>query len=120
MNDTDLEYFREKLTQMKSEILGDSEMTVHDMQEESTLFPDPNDRASLESEHITVLRIRDRERKLLGKIEEAFGRIEDGSFGVCESCGCEIGVERLNIRPVTTYCIACKEEQEDQEKRGGN
>ena len=117
MEDQDLEDFRTQLEGQRQEILGESEGTLHDMQEESTLYPDPNDRAAMETEHITVLRIRDRERKLLGKIEEALERIEDGSFGSCEECGEDIGVERLKIRPVTTYCISCKEVQEAGELR---
>lgn len=117
MEDQDLEDFRTQLEGLRQEILGESEGTLQDMQEESTLYPDPNDRAAMETEHITVLRLRDRERKLLGKIGEALEHIEDGSFGFCEKCGVDIGVERLKIRPVTTYCIACKEEQEAGESR---
>ncbi len=117
MEDQDLEDFRTQLEGLRQEILGESEGTLQAMQEESTLYPDPNDRAAMETEHITVLRLRDRERKLLGKIGEALEHIEDGSFGFCEKCGVDIGVERLKIRPVTTYCIACKEEQEAGESR---
>lgn len=117
MEDQDLEDFRTQLEGLRQEILGESESTVQGMQQESTLYPDPNDRASLETEHITVLRIRDRERKLLGKIEDALERIENGSFGYCEGCGDEIGGERLKIRPVATYCVSCKEEQEAGERR---
>ncbi len=115
MEDSQLEYFKIRLEQMQTEILGESEETVHDMQQESTLYPDPNDRASLETEHINTLRIRDRERKLLGKVDEALERIEKKSFGYCEECGQGIGEERLKIRPVTTYCIVCKETQEADE-----
>ncbi|MGK5094601.1 RNA polymerase-binding protein DksA [Deltaproteobacteria bacterium TL4] len=117
MDGVEPEFFRAQLLQMKSRILGETVSTVHDMQNESTLFPDPTDRASLESEHITSLRIRDRERKLLGKIDEALDRIDNGSFGQCEECGEPISTERLMIRPVTTYCISCKNEQEAFEKR---
>ncbi|MBF0237103.1 MAG: RNA polymerase-binding protein DksA [SAR324 cluster bacterium] len=117
MDDTtlDLEFFRNELNRQREEILGDSEITLHEMQEESTLFPDPSDRATLESDHITVLRIRDRQNKLLGKIQEALDRIENGTFGECEECGGPIGSKRLSIRPVTTLCINCKEEQEEEE-----
>ena len=106
-----------RLEEMQAEILGESEETVHAMQEESTLFPDPNDRASLETEHINNLRIRDRERKLLTKVEEALERVEKKTFGYCENCGREIGEERLLMRPVTTYCIICKETLEAAEDK---
>ena len=100
-----LKKIKVRLEEMQAEILGESEETVHAMQEESTLYPDPNDRASLETEHINNLRIRDRERKLLTKVEEALERVEKKTFGYCENCGSEIGEDRLLIRPVTTYCI---------------
>ena len=112
-----LEKIKVRLEEMQAEILGESEETVQGMQEESTLYPDPNDRASLETEHINNLRIRDRERKLLTKVEEALERVENKTFGFCENCGKEIGVERLLIRPVTTYCIVCKESLEASEDK---
>ena len=112
MLDAKLEKFKIRLEELQAEILGESEETVHGMQEESTLYPDPNDRASLETEHINNLRIRDRERKLLGKVEEALLRIEKETFGYCEECGQKIDEKRLLIRPVTTYCIVCKESLE--------
>jgi DnaK suppressor protein len=88
------------------------------MTDEKTNFPDPTDRASLESDRNFELRIRDRERKLISKIREALDRIEAGEFGECEDCGDQIGVARLKARPVTTLCIECKTEQERQEKIG--
>ena len=112
-----LKKIKVRLEEMQAEILGESEETVHAMQEESTLYPDPNDRASLETEHINNLRIRDRERKLLTKVEEALERVEKKTFGYCENCGSEIGEERLLIRPVTTYCIVCKETLEAAEDK---
>ena len=112
-----LEKIKVRLEEMQAEILGESEETVHAMQEESTLYPAPNDRASLETEHINNLRIRDRERKLLTKVEEALERVENKTFGYCENCGKEIGAERLLIRPVTTYCIVCKESLEAAEDK---
>jgi len=112
MQEAELEQIKVRLEEMQAEIVGESEETVHGMQEESTLYPDPNDRASLETEHINNLRIRDRERKLLGKVEEALERVEKNTFGYCEECGNEIGKERLLIRPVTTFCVVCKESQE--------
>jgi len=110
--DKKLDKIKIRLEELQTEIIGESDETVHGMQEESTLYPDPNDRASLETEHINNLRIRDRERKLLGKVEEALERIEKKTFGYCEECGQEIDEERLLIRPVTTYCITCKESLE--------
>ena len=107
-----LEKIKIRLEELQTEIIGESDETVHGMQEESTLYPDPNDRASLETEHINNLRIRDRERKLLGKVEEALERIEKKTFGYSEECGQEIDEKRLLIRPVTTYCIICKESLE--------
>ena len=102
---------------MRASLLDDSEETVHEMREENSLYPDPSDRASQETEHINVLRIRDRERKLISKIDEALERVNNGSFGLCEECGEEIGEERLKIRPVTTFCIRCKETLEAQENK---
>ncbi|MBF0286840.1 MAG: RNA polymerase-binding protein DksA [SAR324 cluster bacterium] len=116
MDPVDLEYFKEKLIDMKNGLLTESSVTLHEMQSESTLFPDPNDRASLETDRNTVLRIRDRERKLLTKVQEALDRIDNETFGLCENCEEEIGRKRLDIRPVTTFCINCKAELEAAEK----
>ena len=91
MHERQLEKFKIRLEEMQREILGESEDTVLAMQEESTLYPDPNDRASLETEHINNLRIRDRERKLLTKVQEALDRVDKKTFGICEECGEEIG-----------------------------
>jgi len=88
------------------------------MNDEKANFPDPTDRASLESDRNFELRIRDRERKLINKIREAVERLDEGEYGVCESCGEDIGEARLRARPVTTLCIECKTEQERQEKIG--
>lgn len=117
MRKKQLKMIKVRLEEMQAEILDESEDTVHGMQEESTLYPDPNDRASLETEHINNLRIRDRERKLLVKVEEALERVEKKTYGYCEECGNEIGEERLLIRPVTTYCIVCKESLEAVEDK---
>jgi len=83
-------------------------------------FPDPVDRASLESDRNFLLRIRDRERKLIGKIQKALERVENETFGICERCGEDISEERLKARPVTTLCINCKAEQENKEKLMGS
>lgn len=116
MDKKQLNEFKELLQKQMNELLQEAGKTVSDMTEEKTNFPDPTDRASLESDRNFELRIRDRERKLIAKIREALDRIDDGSFGECESCEEEIGIERLKARPVTTLCIDCKTEQERQER----
>jgi len=113
-----LEEFKELLTQQLDSLLQDVGKTVSEMTEENPNFPDPTDRASLESDRNFELRIRDRERMLINKIRQALERIKDGTFGLCESCDDVIGTERLRARPVTTLCIDCKTEQERQEKNG--
>jgi len=118
MDEKILEEFRGLLQQQMDELLQDAGKTVSGMTEEKTNFPDPTDRASLESDRNFELRIRDRERKLINKIRQAIERIDDGTFGLCEHCEEEIGVERLRARPVTTLCIDCKTEQERQERIG--
>ena len=100
------------------ELMRAAGMTVSEMTDEKANFPDPTDRASLESDRNFELRIRDRERKLIMKIKETISRLDEGDFGVCESCGEHIGEARLKARPVTTLCIDCKTEQERQEKIG--
>jgi DnaK suppressor protein len=117
LNEAELQYFKEKLLQMREDIWAEGQATVNDMQEESTLYPDPNDRASLEAEHFNTLRIRDRERKLLTKIDAALQRIEDGTFGICEVTGAPIERKRLEARPVTTLSLKAKQEQELEEQR---
>ena len=117
MDQQRLEVFRGKLNELIQELEGEVNTTVEGMRDGEGLFPDPTDRAALESERNLTLRIRDRERKLRKKIEEALERIKDGSFGICEVCEEEIGHERLLARPVTTLCINCKEEQENEEDR---
>ncbi len=112
-----LEYFRELLNERMKTLLGEAEKTVTGMTNDRDSFPDPTDRANLETDRNFLLRIRDRERKLIGKINEALGRIEDGSFGICEECGEDISEERLKARPVTTLCIDCKTKAEEEEKQ---
>ena len=118
MDEKILAEFKTLLQAQMDALLQDAGKTVSGMTEEKTNFPDPTDRASLESDRNFELRIRDRERKLINKIREALERIEEGTFGLCESCEEEIGVNRLKARPVTTLCIDCKTEQERQEKIG--
>ena len=119
MDQDKLDYFREILKDRFEEILVEAEKTVSGMTTANENYPDPTDRASLESDRNFMLRIRDRERKLLTKIKGALDRIESGEFGICESCGDDIGEERLKARPVTTLCISCKKKQEALEKARG-
>jgi DnaK suppressor protein len=112
----DVEYFRNLLNQRMQELRSEAGKTVDDMDEDEN-FPDPSDRASMESNRNSVLRIRDRERKLIFKIEDALKRLEDGEYGICEECGENIGIERLKARPVTTLCIECKSSQESAERK---
>ncbi|ALC18066.1 MAG TPA: RNA polymerase-binding protein DksA [Deferrimonas sp.] len=112
------EEFRKVLQSQLDELVREAGKTVSEMTDEKTNFPDPTDRASLESDRNFELRIRDRERKLIMKIREAIERIDEGAFGICESCEEEISEARLRARPVTTLCIECKTEQERQEKIG--
>ncbi len=112
-------YFKENLLKRLDELYAEAERTVAGMTDAEETFPDPTDRATLESDRNFMLRIRDRERKLILKIREALQRIEDGSFGICESCGDDIGTERLEARPVTTLCIECKRKQEAGERARG-
>ncbi len=110
------EHFRSMLLEEMRALLEEAEKTVSEMTSDTTNFPDPTDRATQESDRTFELRIRDRERKLLNKIREALERIDNGTFGICEMCGEEIGEARLKVRPVTTLCIDCKIEQEKKEK----
>ena len=119
MDNEVLEKFRADLEAKKQEILDDVGKTLTEMTDQTTNIPDPNDRATVESGRSFELRIRDRERKLLSKIDEALIRIDEGTFGECEGCGEEIGLKRLEARPVTTLCIDCKTAQETQEKSKG-
>ena len=118
MRQRDLKLFRKLLEGRQRDILNESERAVGTMNNETEeAYADPTDRAALESDRNFLLRMRDRERKLLTKIGEAFARIDDGSYGQCEECGGEIGIERLKARPVTTLCIACKSAQEARESK---
>lgn len=114
-----LEVFRLMLIQKINDLLGEAGKTVSEMTNGKENFPDPTDRASLESDRNFELRIRDRERKLILKMQEAIKRIDDGIFGICEVCGGPISEKRLIARPVTTLCIDCKTKQEKVEKLKG-
>ncbi len=111
--------YKKMLTQKINELLSEAGKTVSEMTNGKETYPDPNDRASLESDRNFELRIRDRERKLIMKMQEAIKRIDDGTFGICEVCGGPISEKRLMARPVTTLCIDCKTKQEKMEKLKG-
>mgnify|MGYP006285458823 CR=1 FL=1 len=115
-----VEELRTQLNQMMDDILRKGEETIEDMHDTREVYADPADRATAESDRSFTLRLRDRERKLIKKVQEALNRIEDGSFGECEECGEEIGFARLKARPVTTLCIKCKSKQEEEEKLRGD
>ncbi len=119
MKEKQLMKFKAQLEEMKDKIISDVEQTLTDMTTQNGNIPDPNDRATVESDRNFELRIRDRERKLMNKIEEALGRIDDGSYGVCDGCGEDIAVKRLEARPVAKFCIDCKTRQEQREKAQG-
>lgn len=114
-----MEVYKSMLTQKINELLSEANKTVSEMTNGKENYPDPNDRASLESDRNFELRIRDRERKLIMKMQEAIKRIDDGIFGICEVCGGPISEKRLMARPVTTLCIDCKTKQEKLEKLKG-
>ncbi len=119
MNRKQLEHFRSILLAWKRELIEEVSRTVQAMQDEAGNHPDPNDRASQETDMSLELRNRERERKLIKKIDEAVGRIDAEDFGYCESCGIEIGVQRLEARPTATLCIDCKTLDEIREKQMG-
>jgi DnaK suppressor protein len=117
MNKKQLEHFRSILLAWKQELVEEIQRTVHNMQDETANHPDPNDRASQETDMSLELRSRERERKLIKKIDEATARIDADDYGFCESCGEEIGVQRLEARPTATLCIDCKTLDEIREKQ---
>jgi DnaK suppressor protein len=117
MNARQLAHFRKMLEDMKTGLSQDIDRTVHTMQDEATIFADPNDRASQESDMSLELRNRDRERKLIKKIDETIARIDAKDYGYCDSCGVEIGLKRLEARPTATLCIDCKTLDELREKQ---
>jgi len=119
MNTAQREHFRNILMDWKKLLMEEVDRTVHHMQDEAANFPDPNDRATQEEEFALELRTRDRERKLIRKIDEAAISLETGDYGYCEVCGVEIGVKRLEARPTATLCIDCKTLDEIKEKQLG-
>jgi DnaK suppressor protein len=119
MNAAQVSHFRKILLDWKRSLMEEVDRTVHHMQDEASNFPDPNDRATQEEEFALELRTRDRERKLIKKIDESLADLEKGDYGFCEICGVEIGIKRLEARPTATLCIDCKTLDEIKEKQLG-
>ena len=117
MNKAQQDHFRTILRAWRDELIDDTDRTVHSMQDETINLPDPNDRATQETDRSLELRTRDRERKLIKKIEESMGIIDLGEYGYCEACGIEIGIKRLEARPTASLCIDCKALDEIREKQ---
>ncbi|MBP3731279.1 MAG: RNA polymerase-binding protein DksA [Mailhella sp.] len=120
MKPEDLDYFRNLLSQMLVEAQHNGDSTLEEMTDSQTTYADPSDRATAESDRSFTLRIRDRERKLITKIQAALKRIDSGEYGICAECGEEISLARLKARPVTTLCVACKARQEEGEAIHGS
>jgi DnaK suppressor protein len=120
MSKEQLEHFRTILNNWKRDLMQEVDRTMLHMKDEAANFPDPNDRATQESEFSLELRTRDRERKLIRKIDEAIKRIEDGTYGYCVETGEEIGIKRLEARPVATLCVEAQERRERREKQYGD
>lgn len=119
MKKEEIEYFRKLLTDQMEELLSHADDTVSGMTAQKENFPDPTDRATLEADRNFMLRIRDREHKLIKKIKKTIARMDDGTFGICDKCGEDINIERLKARPVTTQCIDCKTKEEAMERALG-
>ena len=119
MNARQIEVFHKLLLDWKRSLMEEVDRTVHHMQDEASNFPDPNDRATQEEEFALELRTRDRERKLIKKIDEALVSLDGGDYGYCEICGVEIGIKRLEARPTATLCIDCKNLEEIKERQYG-
>lgn len=120
MNEQQVAHFTQILQNWKQELMEEVDRTVNHMQDEAANFPDPADRASQEEEFSLELRTRDRERKLIKKINDTLTRIEEDDYGFCDSCGVEIGIRRLEARPTATLCIDCKTLAEIKERQLGN
>ena len=117
MNDKQTEHFQSILLGWKRQLMEEVDRTLNHMQDEAANFPDPNDRATQESEFTLELRTRDRERKLIKKIDSTMELIEQHDYGFCDACGVEIGIQRLEARPTATQCIDCKTLAEIKEKQ---
>ncbi|EIJ68362.1 MULTISPECIES: RNA polymerase-binding protein DksA [Pasteurellaceae] len=120
MNEAQLLHFKKILEAWRSQIIEETNRTVNHMQDEAANFPDPADRATQEEEFSLELRTRDRERKLMKKIESTLKKLETEDFGYCDSCGVEIGIRRLEARPTADLCIDCKTLAEVREKQMGH
>ena len=119
MDKKELEYFKNLLNGWLDELLGQADQTVIGLREPGDFLPDPLDRAVYETDRSFTLRIRDRESFLINKIRQSLEDVEDGVYGICESCGREISVNRLRARPVAQHCIACKTKMEERERITG-
>jgi len=117
MGPQQVEHFRELLLGWRKQLMEEVDRTVHHMQDDAATFADPNDRATQEEEFALELRTRDRERKLIKKIDESLAALKTGDYGYCEACGVEIGIQRLEARPTATLCIDCKTLDEIKEKQ---
>lgn len=119
MNEAQREHFRRILVNWKRELMEEVDRTMHHMKDEAANFPDPTDRASQESEFSLELRTRDRERKLIRKIDQGIARVDRDEYGFCDACGTEIGIRRLEARPTATLCVDCKSLDEIRERQLG-
>ena len=117
MNDAQLAHFRQMLNDWRQELMEEVDRTVHHMQDEAANFPDPADRATQEEEFSIELRTRDRERKLIKKIDQTIDRLDQKDYGYCDTCGIEIGLRRLEARPTATQCVDCKSLDEIKERQ---
>ena len=117
MSDGQMEHFKDILASWRLELMEEVDRTVHHMRDEAANFPDPADRATQEEEFSIELRTRDRERKLIKKIDQTIDRIDQGDFGYCDTCGVEIGLRRLEARPTATQCVDCKSLDEIKERQ---
>lgn len=120
MSESQLEHFRNILELWKVQLVADREATTQHMRDDPINFPDPLDRASVEEEHTLEWRAREREHRLIAKINQALARIKQGDYGYCSECGSEIGIRRLEARPTATECIDCKTIHEMREKQTGS
>jgi DnaK suppressor protein len=117
MGSKQLDHFRDILLKWRQELMEEVDRTVHHMQDEAANFPDPADRATQEEEFSIELRTRDRERKLIKKIDQTVERIDQEDYGYCDTCGVEIGLRRLEARPTATQCVDCKTLDEIKERQ---
>lgn len=120
MNDKQLAFFRKKLTDLSASLLEKAGKTTENLREDSSLMPDPADRATIEEEHALELRTRDRERKLLKKVQQSIGRIDSGDYGYCDETGEPIGIGRLIARPTASLCLEAQQRRELKQKMFGD